>query len=53
MNGHYDDHNGHINGTLASSSEATEAELDAYEEQLINEAVADQVKVPFRQNSMD
>ena len=51
MNRHSDhDHHGHVNGTLASSDEQTEAALDAYEEQLTNEAVVDQVKVLlFRQ----
>jgi hypothetical protein len=41
-------HNGHdhVNGHQVNGNAVDEAELDAYEEQLTNEAVLDQVKVP-------
>ena len=45
MNGH-DDH-GRVNGHQTNGVQMTEAELDAYEAELTNEAVIDQVKVSF------
>ena len=43
MNDHHN-HN-HVNGHQVNGEHVDEAELDAYEERLTNEAVLDQVKV--------
>jgi hypothetical protein len=44
MNYHNHDHD-HINGALVNGNVADEAELDAYQDQLTNEAVGEQLRV--------
>ena len=45
MNHNHDHDHDHINGHQVNGEQVDEAELDAYQERLTNEAVLDQVKV--------